>query len=71
MNLNVIRLKNGNFVEILSDAHIDAKSEFKYMAARKCGKSIILMKNLVDRYCPDDLTDGEKAMIYKRFYGGE
>ena len=71
MNSKVIRLKNGNFVEILSDAHIDAKSEFKYMAARKCGKSIISMKNFVDRYCPDDLTDGEKAMIYKRFYRGE
>lgn len=71
MNSKVIRLKNGNFVEILSDAHIDAKSEFKYMPARKCGKSVISMKNFVDWYCPDDLTDGEKAMIYKRFYGGE
>ena len=71
MNSKVIRLKNVNSIEILSDAHIDAKPEFKYMPARKCGKSVISMKNFVDRYCPDDLTDGEKAMIYKRFYGGE
>ena len=71
MNSKVIRLKNGSSIEILSDAHIDAKTEFKYMTARKCGKSVISMKNFVDRYCPDNLTDGEKAMIYKRFYGGE
>lgn len=71
MNSKVIRLKNGNFIEMPSDAHIDAKSEFKYMTARKCGKSVISLKYFVDRYCPDDLTDAEKAMIYKRFYGGE
>ena len=71
MNSKVIRLDNGSSIETLPDAHIVARSGTKCMFPRKNGKSVMSMKNFIERYCPDDLTYGEKVMMYKRFYGGE
>lgn len=70
MNAKVIKLKNENFIELLSDVHIAVKSESKYMFSRKNGKSVMSMKYFVDHYCPEDLTESEKQMIYKRWLNG-
>lgn len=71
MNSKVIRFDNGSSIETLPDTHIVARSGIKCMFPRKNGKSVMSMRKFVDLYCPDDLTDEEKIIIYNWLYGGE